>query len=90
MEVIEDLWFSHYSDEFLTKFLPVTVFLCSEIDSVQMSFVWTPSFHTEYTGKKVRKAEKSERHSVLAKLNQFKELVKAPVPNREKRREQER
>ena len=31
---------------------------------------------TEYTGKKVRKAEKSERPSVLAKLSQFKELVK--------------
>ena len=30
---------------------------------------------TEYTGKKVRKAEKSERPSVLAKLSQFKELV---------------
>lgn len=53
LEVLEDLWFSHYSDEFLSKFLPVTVFLCSEIDSVQTTFVWTPSFHTEYTGKKV-------------------------------------
>ena len=31
---------------------------------------------TEYTGKKVKKAEKTERPSVLAKLNQFKELVK--------------
>ena len=31
---------------------------------------------TEYTGKKVRKAEKTERPSVLAKLSQFKELVK--------------
>ena len=31
---------------------------------------------TEYTGKKVRKAQKTERPSVLAKLSQFKELVK--------------
>ena len=31
---------------------------------------------TEYTGKKVRKAEKSERPSVLAKLSQFKETGK--------------
>ncbi len=51
--LIEDLWFSHYSDEFLSAFLPVKVMLCSEIDSIQMEFVFTPSFHVEYTGKKV-------------------------------------
>ena len=34
---------------------------------------------TEYTGKKVRKAQKTERPSVLAKLSQFKELVKHAV-----------
>ena len=45
---------------------------------------------TEYTGKKVRKAEKSERPSVLAKLSQFKELVKHAVVNRNKRKELER
>ena len=45
---------------------------------------------TEYTGKKVRKAEKSERPSVLAKLSQFKELVKHAVVDRNKRRELER
>ena len=45
---------------------------------------------TEYTGKKVRKAEKSERPSVLAKLNQFKELVKHAVVDRNKRKELER
>ena len=45
---------------------------------------------TEYTGKKVKKAEKSERPSVLAKLSQFKELVKHAVVDRNKRKELER
>ena len=40
---------------------------------------------TEYTGKKVKKAEKTERPSVLAKLNQFKELVKNAVVDRTRR-----
>ena len=31
---------------------------------------------TEYTGKKVKKAEKTERPSVLEKLSQFKSMVK--------------
>lgn len=39
---------------------------------------------------KVRKAEKSERPSVLAKLSQFKELVKHAVVDRNKRKELER
>ena len=34
---------------------------------------------TEYTSKKVKKAEKTERPSVLAKLSQFKEMVKNAV-----------
>ena len=37
---------------------------------------------TEYTGKKVKKAEKTERPSVLAKLAQFKELLKNTVVDR--------
>lgn len=45
---------------------------------------------TEYTGKKVKKAEKTERSSVLAKLNQFKELVKNAVVDRTRRKELER
>ena len=45
---------------------------------------------TEYTGKKVKKAEKTEHPSVLAKLNQFKELVKNAVVDRTKRKELER
>ena len=39
---------------------------------------------------KVKKVEKSERPSVLAKLNQFKELVKNAVVDRTKRKELER
>lgn len=45
---------------------------------------------TEYTGKKVKKAEKTERPSVLAKLAQFKELLKNTVVDRAHRKEPER
>ena len=45
---------------------------------------------TEYTNKKVKKATKTERSSVLAKLNQFKEMVKNAVVDRTKRKELER
>lgn len=48
------------------------------------------SAFTEYTNKKVRKAQKAKRPSVLAKLNQFKELVKNAVVDRTKRKEPER
>ena len=41
---------------------------------------------TEYTNKKVKKATKTERPSVLAKLNQFKEMVKNAVVDRTKRK----
>lgn len=41
----------------------------------------------EYTGKKVKKAS---RPSVLQKLAHFKSLIKNPVKDREKRKEQER
>ena len=44
---------------------------------------------TEYTGKKVRTAQKTERPSVLARLSQFKELVKHAVVDRNKRKELE-
>ena len=40
--------------------------------------------------KKVKKAEKTERPSVLAKLSQFKEMVKNAVVDRTKRKELER
>ena len=45
---------------------------------------------TEYTGKKVKKAEKTERPSVLEKLAQFKELLKNTVVDRSRRKELER
>ena len=45
---------------------------------------------TENTGKKVKKAEKTERPSVLAKLAQFKELLKNTVVDRSRRKELER
>ena len=45
---------------------------------------------TEYTGKKVKKAEKTERPSVLAKLAQFKELLKNTVVDRSSLKELER
>ena len=45
---------------------------------------------TEYTGKKVKKAEKTERLSVLEKLAQFKELLKNTVVDRSRRKELER
>ncbi|RGO72029.1 PcfB family protein, partial [Enterocloster bolteae] len=45
---------------------------------------------TEYTSKKVKKAEKTERPSVLAKLSQFKEMVKNAVVDHTKRKELER
>lgn len=52
--VIEDLWFAHYSEEFLSKFLPVTIFLCSEIDSVYMKWDFsTVPFSQKGIGKKV-------------------------------------
>ncbi len=45
---------------------------------------------TEYTGRKVQKAKKAARPSVLAKLSQFKELMKNAVVDRNKRKELER
>ena len=48
------------------------------------------SAFTEYTGKKVKKAEKTERPSVLAKLSRFKELVKNTVVKRRQKEGPER
>ena len=45
---------------------------------------------SEYTQKKVKKADRSERPSVLEKLAQFKELVKSAVVDRSRRKELER
>ena len=71
---------------------PVFSFLVLQFASLHATLLLdalTAAF-TEYTGKKVRKAEKSERPSVLAKLSQFKELVKHAVVDRNKRKELER
>lgn len=45
---------------------------------------------SEYTQKKVKKAEKTERPSVLEKLSHFKALIKNAVVDRTKRKELER
>ena len=45
---------------------------------------------SEYTQKKVKKADRSERPSVLAKLAQFKELLKNTVVDRSRRKELKR
>ena len=45
---------------------------------------------TEYTNKKIKKAQKAKRPSVLAKLSRFKELVKNTVAVRTKKKELER
>ena len=45
---------------------------------------------SEYTQKKVKKADRSDRASVLAKLAQFKELLKNTVVDRSRRKELER
>ena len=45
---------------------------------------------SEYTQKKVKKADRSERPSVRAKLAQFKELLKNTVVDRSRRKELER
>ena len=45
---------------------------------------------SEYTQKKVKKADRSERPSVLEKLAQFKELLKNTVVDRSRRKELDR
>ena len=45
---------------------------------------------TEYTSKKVKKAQKTERPSILEKLGKFKELLQNTVMDRPKRKELER
>lgn len=45
---------------------------------------------SEYTQKRVKKADRSERPSVLVKLAQFKELLKNTVVDRSRRKEMER
>ena len=56
---------------------------CRAADALTAAF-------SEYTQKKVKKANRSERPSVLEKLAQFKELVKSAVVDRAHRKEPER
>ena len=56
---------------------------CLDADALTAAF-------TEYTSKTDKKAEKTERPSVLAKLSQFKEMGKNAVVARTKRKELER
>lgn len=55
VDMLEKLWLSSYSDEFLKEFLPVKIMLCSEIDSVYVSwdFSVTP-VQTKYLGQEVQ------------------------------------
>jgi len=43
LDLIKKKWFSFYSDKFLKKFLPSKIMLCSKVDSVSTSFVFTPA-----------------------------------------------
>ena len=58
-------------------------FKARDVDALTAAF-------SEYTQKKVKKADRSERPSVLAKLAQFKELLKNTVVDRSRRKELER
>ena len=58
-------------------------FKASDADALTAAF-------SEYTQKKVKKADRSERPSVLEKLAQFKELLKNTVVDRSRRKELER
>ena len=58
-------------------------FKARDVDALTAAF-------SEYTQKKVKKADRSERPSVLEKLAQFKELLKNTVVDRSRRKELER
>ena len=55
-------------------------FKARDVDALTAAF-------SEYTQKKVKKADRSERPSVLEKLAQFKELLKNTVVDRSRRKE---
>lgn len=48
LELINKAWFSRYNDKILSKLLPVKILLCSEIDSMKTTYVFSPSFHMEF------------------------------------------
>ena len=76
----------NYCSPTFAKSLPTTYYFSI---TIYQSDTLTAAF-TEYTNKKVKKATKTERPSVLAKLNQCKEMVKNAVVDRTKRKELER
>jgi hypothetical protein len=43
LDLIQQKWFSYYSDKFLKQFLPVKILLCSKLDSIYTSYVFSPS-----------------------------------------------
>lgn len=44
LALINNSWFPFYTDKFLKAFLPAKVMLCSSIDSIYTSYVFTPTF----------------------------------------------
>lgn len=44
LDLIQEKWFSYYTDTFLKKFLPSKIMLCSRVDSIYTGYVFTPSF----------------------------------------------
>jgi hypothetical protein len=53
LTLIQNNWFSFYSDKFLKKFLPVKIMLCKKVDSVYNGYVFTPVFSAVKMTKKV-------------------------------------
>lgn len=50
LHVLDRLWFRLYSDEALKKLLPVKILLCSNVQEMEVSWVFTPTFQTVYQG----------------------------------------
>ena len=53
VDLLQNAWFSFYSDEFLKEFLPVKIMLCSNIDSVYAEYDFSEGFKVIYKGKGV-------------------------------------
>lgn len=50
LNLLNDVWFSNYSEKFLKAFLPVKILLCSEVDSVGYNWTTRP---VSISGRKV-------------------------------------
>lgn len=53
LALINKLWFSYYSDNFLKAFLPSKIMLCSTVDSGYLAYVFTPVFKATLATKSV-------------------------------------